>query len=88
MPNITGTDNGENLNDTAADDVIDALGGDDTITVVNGRDEVHGGTGNDTLIINYADAVLVKICCRLIKQEDCRLMHYRECYLKPLLHPG
>jgi Ca2+-binding RTX toxin-like protein len=38
------------INDTIGSDVIDALGGDDTITVTGGSDIVNGGDGNDTLI--------------------------------------
>src|SRR5688500_16414107 len=66
MPIIDGTEGPDTLNDTAADDQIDAKGGDDTITVTTTSvdpitfalifDSVNGGTGSDTLVQTWGGA--------------------------------
>jgi Ca2+-binding RTX toxin-like protein len=48
---IYGTGNGDTLFDTTANDYILGYGGNDRIYVINGgRDEVYGGSGDDTYI--------------------------------------
>ena len=49
MAKITGTNNGERLDGTKADDEINLLGGDDTCVANLGNDTVYGGDGNDKL---------------------------------------
>jgi hypothetical protein len=51
MATVTGTGNGENLSGstTNGDDIVYALGGDDTINAKQGNDIVYGGEGNDTI---------------------------------------
>jgi Ca2+-binding RTX toxin-like protein len=38
----------------ASNDIVHTGSGNDRITVVNGSDEVHGGAGSDTLVIDYS----------------------------------
>ena len=49
---VTGTAGADILNDTTEADFFDALGGDDTIVVGQGRDTVSGGAGTDTVIVD------------------------------------
>ncbi len=62
--NILGTNAGEWIADTDADDVIDAGGGDDQIYAPIGRNVIDGGTGVDTLIVyegNLSDYQLIHL---------------------------
>jgi Ca2+-binding RTX toxin-like protein len=54
MAKITGTNNGERLDGTKADDEIYLLGGDDTCVADLGNDTVYGGDGNDTIYARYS----------------------------------
>lgn len=63
-PNIIGTDAGEWIGGTAADDSINAGGGDDEIYAPLGTNSIDGGDGEDTLLVyqgNQADYVLANI---------------------------
>ena len=54
MAVITGGPGPDTLNDTPDDDVIDGLGGDDTIIVSQGGDDTaDGDAGSDTLVIDW-----------------------------------
>ena len=57
MPTINGDNSDNILLDTSGDDVINAMGGHDRITVTLGDDEVDGGTGGDTLIIDWRTVI-------------------------------
>src|SRR4051794_20268410 len=55
MSYILGTAGNDNLFDTSEDDQIDALEGDDNITVTGGYvDSVQGRAGTDRLIVDYS----------------------------------
>jgi Ca2+-binding RTX toxin-like protein len=57
MANIQGTSDNDSLVDTAADDTIDGLGGNDSITsTLGGFDTIAGGTGNDTIFVSRSDS--------------------------------
>lgn len=51
MATVTGTADGENLSDdtTKNDDLVYALGGNDTVNAKDGNDTVYGGEGDDTI---------------------------------------
>jgi len=55
---INGTESGETLNGTTADDEINGLGGNDTLRGDAGNDELNGGEGDDTLRGDAGDDVL------------------------------
>ena len=57
MGKITGTNNGERLDGTKADDEIYLLAEDDTCVADLGNDTVYGGDGNDTIYARYSDSV-------------------------------
>lgn len=57
MPTINGDNNDNILVDSSGDDVINAMGGHDRITVTQGDDDVNGGTGGDTLIIDWRNLI-------------------------------
>ncbi len=50
---IDGTTEGDFIEDTSGDDLIDADAGDDDIFVTNGHDKVDGGPGEDVLFIDW-----------------------------------
>jgi Ca2+-binding RTX toxin-like protein len=54
MGKITGTNNGERLDGTKANDEIYLLDGDDTCVADLGDDTVYGGNGNDTIYARYS----------------------------------
>ena len=56
MATIEGTDGADTIFDTAGDDNITAKGGNDIVYHSFGRDRTDGGSGDDTLIINWASA--------------------------------
>ena len=63
-PTLAGTDAGEWIGGTAANDIINAGGGDDEIYVPLGTNEIDGGDGEDTLLVyqgNQADYTLSNI---------------------------
>lgn len=49
---ITGDNQDNVLGDTAGNDTIDGLGGDDTITFSSGVDVIKGGEGNDRIVLD------------------------------------
>ena len=55
MAIIDGTDSGEGLADTATNDFIDAMGGDDIVTITSGIDNADGGGGDDVIRILWGD---------------------------------
>ena len=55
MAKITGTNNGERIDGTKADDEIYLLGGDDSCVADLGNDIVYGGDGNDTIWASFTD---------------------------------
>jgi len=57
MGKITGTNNGERLDGTKADDEITLLGGDDSCVADLGNDIVYGGDGDDTIWGRYSNTV-------------------------------
>jgi len=57
MAKITGTNNGERLDGTKADDEIYLLGGDDTCVADFDNDTVYGGDGNDVIYARYSGSV-------------------------------
>lgn len=52
MDQLTGTEQADTLQGTAGDDWILAFGGDDTIIASMGFNDVDGGEGNDTYVLN------------------------------------
>lgn len=57
MDIINGTAGNDTLTDTKVNDTINALGGSDKITVSRGgTDQVNGGEGSDTLVVDYRAA--------------------------------
>lgn len=63
-PTLAGTDAGEWIGGTTADDIINAGGGDDEIYAPLGTNEIDGGEGEDTLLVyqgNQADYTLSNI---------------------------
>ncbi len=57
--NITGSSGNDSFTgaaDVVGNEIFNLGDGDDTVEVVNGNDDVHGGLGLDTLVINYASA--------------------------------
>ena len=57
MGKITGTNNGERLDGTKADDEISLLGGDDSCVADLGNDIVYGGDGDDIIWGRYSNTV-------------------------------
>ena len=49
----------EEINGTVYDDIINANGGNDTISAGNGNDILNGGSGNDTINANNGDDILI-----------------------------
>lgn len=49
----------EEINGTVYDDIINANGGNDTISAGNGNDILNGGSGNDTINADNGDDILI-----------------------------